>query len=115
VTARDPWVELPARIVGPSLTAAGLAAWALSKNDRAEEAAATTELQDALEDALRSGTVGDIRVSRETVEHAASLWDTAATLLGDWSRSADGDHDASREAARLRARAASLRQALHAD
>src|SRR5437868_1350366 len=36
VTAREPWVELPGRIVGSSLTAAGLAAWVLLKNGHEE-------------------------------------------------------------------------------
>lgn len=115
MTRRDAWVELPGRVVGPSLTAAGLAAWVLSKNHRVEEAAATGELQDALDAALRSGTVGAARVSRETVERAASLWETAATLLETWSESAVGKEAAGREAARLRLRITSLRQALEAD
>ena len=115
MTTRDPWVELPSRIVGPSLTAAGLAAWVLSKNHHEEKAAATMELQDELDAALRSGNVGAARVSRDTVERAASLWETAATLLEAWADSVGGDREAGREAARLRVRVASLRQALEAD
>lgn len=114
MTTGDAWVELPGRVVGPSLTAAGLAAWVLSKNDRVAEAAATGELQDALDAALRSGTVGTTRVSRATVERAALLWETAATLLETWSESSGGDHQADKEAARLRVRINSLRQALEA-
>lgn len=115
MTTRDPWVELPGPIVGPSLTAAGLAAWVFSKNQHEEEAAATSELQDALDAALRSGNVGAARVSRETVERAASLWETAATLLEAWAESVGGDREAGREAARLRIRVTSLRRALEAD
>ena len=37
--------------------------------------------------ALRSGSVGSARVSRDTVERAASLWETAATLLEAWADS----------------------------
>lgn len=115
MTARDAWVSLPGRIVGPSLTAAGLAAWVLSKNDRDQEAAATRELQDALDDALRSGEAGAVRVPRATVERAVSLWETAAGLLESWSDSVGDDVEAGPEAARLRVRITSLRRALEAD
>jgi hypothetical protein len=115
VTAREPWVDLPGRIVGSSLTAAGLAAWVLLKNGHEEQAAATRELQDELEAALRSGEGGAVRVPRVMVERAALLWDTAATLLESWSGSVGGDPDAGREAHRLRARVASLRGALSAN
>ena len=109
-----PWVELPGRIIGPSLTAAGLAAWVLSHNHLESEAAATRELQDALDTALCSGEVSAVRVPRATVERAASLWETAATLLETWSASVGGDPAADREAARLRTRVRSLRQVLGA-
>lgn len=113
VPADDPWVTLPGRIIGPSLTAAGSAAWVLSKNGREEQAAATRELQDALDAALRAGSAGaDLSVSRATVEGAASLWATAAALLESWSDSVGGDRDADREAARLHDRVRALRQAL---
>ena len=115
VTARDPWVDLPGRIVGPSLTAAGLAAWVLSKHHHEEAAAATSDLQDALDSALRSGNVGAARVSRDTVESAVMLWETAATLLEAWAATVGGDREAGRAAARLRIRVTSLRQALEAD
>ena len=103
---------MPGRIIGPSLTAAGLAAWVLSKNHREEEAAATRELQDALDTALGSGEVSAVRVSRETVERATSLWETAAILLETWPASVGDEPAAGLEAARLRTRANSLRNAL---
>ena len=84
----------------------------LSKNGRQEEAAATRELQDALDAALRTGKVDAVRVPRATVEGAASLWALAAGLLETWSDSVGGDQEAAREAARLRVRIRSLRQAL---
>jgi hypothetical protein len=114
VPVPDPWVTLPRRIVGPSLSAAGLAAWVLSKNDREQEAATTRELQEALDAALRSGNVDALRVSRTTVEGAASVWATAAALLESWSDSVGGDSEADRDAVRLRRRARSLRLALDA-
>ncbi len=114
MTSRGPWVEVPSRVVGPSLTAAGLAAWVLWKSGREDEAAATRELQDELDAALRSGAVGPVRLPRATVERAESLWESAAELLEAWSDSAGGDRDAGREASRLRTRIASLRRALDA-
>jgi hypothetical protein len=114
VTIPGRWVEVPGRIVGPSLTAAGLAAWVLAKNHHEEEAAATRELQDVLVAALGSGEVSAVRVSRETVERAATLWETAATLLETWSASGGEDPAAAQEAARLRTRVISLRKALEA-
>jgi len=115
VAAHDPWVTLPGRIVGSSLTAAGLAGWVLSKNHLGQEAAATRELQDALDAALRSGSTGEVRSPRVTVERAASLWESAGTLLDSWSGSVGGDVEADRQAARLRARVRSLRKALQAE
>jgi hypothetical protein len=115
VTAHEPWVTLPGRVVGSSLTAAGLAGWVLSKNDHGHEADETRELQDALEAALRFGNVGAVRVRRLTVERAASLWEAAATLLESWSESVGDYAEADRQAARPRARVRSLRQALEAD
>lgn len=115
MTDRHLWVELPGRIVGPSLSAAGLAAWVFSKNDLENEAFETRELQDSLDAALRGGDVGAIRVSRETVERAASLWEIAATRLENWSESVGGDQDAAGQAMRLRARVTSLRMVLDAD
>ena len=115
VPAHDPWVTLPGRVVGSSLTAAGLAGWVLSKNHLGQEADATRELQDALDAALRSGSTGEVRVPRVTVERAASLWESAATLLDSWSESVGDDVEADRQAARLRARVRSLRKALQAE
>ena len=70
MTASDDWVILQGRVVGPSLTAAGLAAWVLAKNRLETEAAGTRELQDVLDSALHSGSVGDVRVPRVTVRYA---------------------------------------------
>jgi hypothetical protein len=115
VPAHDPWVTLPGRIVGSSLTAAGLAGWVLAKNQLGQEADETRELQDALDAALRSGSTGEVRVPRATVEHAASLWESAATLLDSWSKSVGNDDEADRQAARLRARIRSLRQLIEVE
>ncbi|MBM6404517.1 hypothetical protein JQN72_09725 [Phycicoccus sp. CSK15P-2] len=112
MTMSEPWVDLPGHILGPSLTAAGLAAWVLSANGEEEAAGATVELQDELDEALRAGITGPARVSRETAERAVSLWERAAGLLEAWSATAGGDPHADREAARLRTRVASLRRAL---
>ena len=87
VPAHDPWVTLPRRVVGSSLTAAGLTGWVLAKNHLGQEAAETRELQDALEAARRFGSAAAVRVPRATVERAASLWESAATLLDSWSKS----------------------------
>ena len=114
MAASDPWVELPGAVVGPSLTAAGLAAWVHSRNGHEEEAAATGDLQEELHAALHSGEVGAVRVSRDTVRRAASLWEAAAELLEAWDDSIGGDAEAGRQAARLRVRVASLRRALEA-
>ncbi len=108
----EPQVSVPPRAVGPSLTAAGLAAWVLSRNHDEARAAATRELQDALDAALRSGETGPVRVSRAVVDRAAVLWEDAAVLLESWSRAVDGDPESDRQAARLRARVGSLRRAL---
>ena len=115
MTASDDWVILQGRVVGPSLTAAGLAAWVLAKNRLETEAAGTRELQDVLDSALHSGTVGDVRVPRATVERAALLWETAADLLESWSESAGGDVEAVRNSKRLRVRIGSLRHSLECD
>ena len=71
--------------------------------------------QDGLDAALRSGSAGEVRVPRATVERAASLWESAATLLDSWSEAVGDDDEADRQAARLRARVRSLRQALVAE
>jgi hypothetical protein len=115
VDPHDAWVTLPGRIVGPSLTAAGLAAHVLLKNHREDAAAATRELQDTLDEALRSGDVDAVRVPRAILEHAVSLWETAAGLLESWSESVGGDAAADREGTRLRIRVASLRRALETE
>jgi hypothetical protein len=73
VPAHDPWVTLPRRVAGSSLTAAGLSGWVLAKNHLGQEVDETRELQDALEAALRSGSSGAVRVPRATVDRAASL------------------------------------------
>ena len=51
--APDADVLLPARIVGPSLTAAGLAAFMLSQAGRDQEAAQCGEIQELIDTALR--------------------------------------------------------------
>lgn len=112
MSTSESWVNLPGRILGPSLGAAGLAAWVLGKHGDDEAAAATGELQDELDAALRSGVTVQARVPRETVARAASLWERAAALLEAWSAEVGGDPQADREAARLRTRVASLRKAL---
>ena len=87
----------------------------LAKNHLGQEADETRELQDALDAALRSGSAGEVRVPRATVERAALFWESAATLLDSWSESVGDDDEADRQAARLRARVRSLRKALEAE
>jgi hypothetical protein len=96
------------------LSAAGLAAWVLAKNNREREAALNQELQAALDAALSSGSRDAVRVSRATVEGAATVWATAAALLESWSASVGGDAEADRQAVRLRRRVRSLHAALDA-
>lgn len=114
MTTPDRGVGLPARIVGPSLTAVGLAAWVLSKNCHEEEAAATREPQDVLDTALGSGEVMAAAFQGRPWS-AVSLWETAAILLKAESASVGGDPAAAREAARLRTRVIGLRKALEAN
>ena len=85
--------DLSGPVVGSSLTAAGLAGRVLAKNHLVQEADETRELQDGLNAALRP----------------------AATLLDSWSEPVGDDDEADRQAARLRSRVRSLRQALEAE
>ncbi len=106
----DPDVLVPAQIVGPSLTAAGLAALVFAGSGRDDEATRCGELQDVIDIALRRGQ-HDVLVARSVVEDAAHLWERAAEILdGRVAESAD-DRSASesaQQAERLRVRARSL-------
>ncbi len=112
--APDDDVLLPARVVGPSLTAAGLAAWMLSHAGREEQAAQCGEIQELLDTALRQGRT-DVSVPRAVVTRAAELWEATAELADTWASTSDRPKDAAdwrRQAERLRIRAESLRQHL---
>lgn len=112
--APDDDVLLPARVVGPSLTAAGLAAWMLSHAGREEEAAHCGKIQELLDAALRQGRT-DVRVPRPVVTRAAELWEATAGLADTWASTSDRPKHAAdwrRQADRLRIRAESLRQHL---
>ena len=109
-----PNVLLPARIVGPSLTAAGLAAWVFAHNGRDDESGRCGELQDIIDAALARGQP-DVLVARPVLEHAAHLWERAAEIL-DGRVAATADHrsasESAQQAERLRVRARSLRSVL---
>jgi hypothetical protein len=84
----------------------------LAKNGREEAAAATRELQDALDAGLQSGSASSMELPRDIVVRAVVLWQEAATLLEGWCASDDGDAAAASEASRLRIRISSLQEAL---
>jgi HAMP domain-containing protein len=105
---------LPARILGPSLTAAGLAGWVLSYAERDVEARRTRELQDLVDAGLRLGD-HDVEVVRPVVEEAVELWRAAADLTEQWAAEAEVEASAAelgRMTHRLRVRAESLERLL---
>jgi hypothetical protein len=111
-TASD--VLLPPRIVGPSLTVAGLATWIFLHADRAGEADRCSALQDLIDAALKQGSP-EVWIPREVASEAASLWEQAALLADGWGAAAEPGKEAlewGRHAARLRIRAESLRRLL---
>jgi len=114
-----PTVVLPGRLLGPSLTAAGLAARILSYARRDAESRRTRDLQDLVDAALRSGE-RDVEIVRPVVEEAVELWLAAAAITDGWAAEAGDDSSESRAqvaefgrmAARLRLRAESLQKVL---
>lgn len=107
----DSDVLLPARIVGPSLTVAGLAAWIFLHADRALDAERCSVLQDLIDSALRQGSP-EVWIPRDVTTEAASLWEEAAFLAEGWAATAEPEKEAPewrRHAERLRVRAESLR------
>ena len=111
---------LPGRLLGPSLTAAGLAARILSYARRDAESRRTRDLQDLVDAALRSGE-RDVEIVRPVVEEAVELWRAAAEITDGWAaETADDDPAESRRqvqefgrmAARLRLRAEALQKVL---
>ena len=114
--APDADVLLPARIVGPSLTAAGLAAFMLSQAGRDQEAAQCGEIQELIDTALRQGEK-DVSIPRPVAARTAELWEATATLADAWASDCDRPEravDWRLQAERLRLRAESLRQLLGA-
>jgi len=112
--AHPPVVELPASLVGRSLTVAGLAAWVFVHSSREDEATRCGEIQDVLNAALAHGE-HDVLVARPVVERAIDLWERAADIL-DERAAVQADHRSAtvhaQQIARLRARASSLRRLL---
>lgn len=107
----EPDLVLPSRLMGPSLTAAGLAAWILGHAGLVQEAERTGDLQDLIDAALSRGST-DVRVPSTVVAQAADLWDRAAELAGGWAHAATSEKDEAqwqRHAERLRIRSRSLR------
>jgi hypothetical protein len=112
--AADDDVLLPARVVGPSLAAAGLAAWLLVQAGREQDAEQCGEIQELMDTALRQGRT-DVSVPRPVVVRAAELWEATAALADTWASTSDRPEQAADcrlHAERLRIRAASLRQLL---
>ena len=112
--AADDDVLLPARIVGPSLAAAGLAAWLLGQAAREQEAAQCGEIQERMDTALRHGQT-DVSVPRPVVMRAVELWEATAELADTSASTSDRPEHAAEcrlHAERLRIRAESLRQLL---
>ncbi len=110
----EPDVLLPARIVGPSLTVAGLATWIFLHAGRDLDAERCGVLQGLIDSALRHGSV-EVRIPRDVAAGAASLWDEAAHIAEGWGATADPEKEApewGRHAERLRIRADSLRRLL---
>ena len=111
----DSDVLLPPRIVGPSLTVAGLASWILSHAGRELDAARCGVLQDHIDSALQRGPSAEVWVPRDVASEAASLWEEAALIADGWRATAEPKKDApewERHAERLRIRAESLRRVL---
>ena len=109
-----PDVVLPPRLVGPSLTAAGLASWMFTHAGREREAAECVELQDLIDAALRQGAGQEVRAPQPAVSRAAELWEDASGLADSWAASTEGEDSSEwgRHAERLRVRAQSLRRVL---
>jgi hypothetical protein len=80
--ARDEDVLLTARVVGPSLTVAGLAAWILQQVGRRQEALECGDIQELIDKSLRQ-TQTDVRVPRTVVTRAVELWEAAAEVARD--------------------------------
>jgi len=110
--ARDEDVLLTARVVGPSLTVAGLAAWILQQVGRRQEALECGDIQEHVDTSLRQGQT-DVRLPRTVVTRAAELWAAAAEVAETWASESDRPAHAAecrRQAERLRIRAESLRK-----
>jgi hypothetical protein len=110
----DPYVLLPAPLIGPSLTAAGLAAWVFASSGRDQEGRRCGELQDIIDAALTRGG-HEVLVARPVLEHSAHLWEQAAEILDGQVAGSDDRRSVSesgRQAERLRLRARSLRRLL---
>jgi len=109
--ARDDDVLLTARVVGPSLTAAGLAAWILLQVGREQDARECADIQELIDTSLRQGQT-DVRVPRTVVMRAAELWEATAELAETWASESDRPAHAEwrLQAKRLRIRAESLRK-----
>ncbi|HEU4676061.1 MAG TPA: hypothetical protein VFS29_08745 [Motilibacteraceae bacterium] len=106
---------VPVRVAGASLTAAGLAAWVLSRAGQEEPAGRCTRLQDALDEGLRADSRAPVAVPRGVVAEAVALWEQAAGLL-EAGASVHPHRPQPQEdeqaAARLRIRSRSLRRLL---
>ena len=113
--ARDDDVLLTARVVGPSLTVAGLAAWILRQVGREQEARECAEIQELIDTSLRQGQT-DVRLPRTVVTRAVGLWEAAAEVAETWASESDGPAHAEwrLQAKRLRIRAESLRKLVRA-
>jgi hypothetical protein len=114
VVAREDDVLLTARVVGPSLTVAGLAAWILAHAGREQDARECDEIQELIDTSLRERQT-DVRVPRTVVMRAAELWEAAAEVAETWASEGDRPARAAewrRQAERLRIRAESLRKLL---
>ena len=113
--ATDDDVLLPPRVVGPSLTAAGLAAWMLLQA-REHEAAECGEIQEFIDKALRQGQRA-VGVPRRVATRAVELWETTAELAESWASKSKRPEDAAGwrlQAKRLRSRADSVRKLVSA-
>ncbi|GAA2139379.1 hypothetical protein GCM10009844_08100 [Nocardioides koreensis] len=110
----DPAIVLPPQVVGPSLTAAGLASWVFAHGGREQEAAECGRLQDFIDAALRRGLGTEVRAPRPVVCRAADLWAEASGLADSLAALTEGKVSAEwrRHAERLRVRAQSLRRVL---
>ena len=110
----DADVVRPSRLAGPSLTAAGLAAWVFASSSREDEARRCGELQEVINAALTREEHA-VLVARPVLEEAAHLWERAAEILDGQAAASDDPRPSSenaRQAERLRLRARSLRSLL---